>query len=715
MLPVGQLLVVLTLSLGAAPDHADALLAGVKSIGATGSPGPVVVFGDHAWPLLVGNADKSAAPVAACATLDRGRLVILGHNGYVLDPGSVGGDTPRLLENAARWVAGSDKPLGIVRAPKLAAMLRRRALEVIELDPRAVATRLNEVSALLGNVGLVTEQNREAVEQFVRAGGGLVTGVPGWGWLQVHDGKSLDDMPAQRLLSLAGLAFADGHVSARDGRYVPADDNSPLLNASRALDAVLSGKAMGKDDALLAGASLVRAAASLPGDDAILRPRLQALLNAGLTRLPDAKKPLGAGDVRDRLVLTMQTREAAARAPGQLVAHPAAAKFPGSVPAKAPRISRTVSIRRSIPGRHSTGLYAAPAERVRVTLPGDADANGLRLRIGAHSDRLWHLDSWKRAPQIDRVFPLAPGQTVVANAFGGPIYVESDGNSDARIDVRIDGAVEAPLFVLDQTDADAWRRQREAPAPWAELAGKKVILTVPSEQVRTLDDPASLMRFWDEVADACADLAALPRERKRPERYVTGVQISAGYMHAGYPIMTHLDAAPRFVDLPSLRSRGDWGMFHEIGHNHQSDDWTFAGTGEVTVNLFTMYILETVCRTGKMHGAITPDAMRKYIERFEREGRSFDLWKRDPFLALVMYRQMIDAFGWEPLKRVFAEYRALPPGERPKTDDGKRGQWLVRMSRATGRNLGPFFERWSIPTSVSAREQVSDLPVWLPE
>ena len=34
------------------------------------------------------------------------------------------------------------------------------------------------------------------------------------------------------------------------------------------------------------------------------------------------------------------------------------------------------------------------------------------------------------------------------------------------------------------------------------------------------------------VLDACAELAALPTQRERPERYVADEQISAGYMHA---------------------------------------------------------------------------------------------------------------------------------------------------------------------------------------
>ena len=66
-------------------------------------------------------------------------------------------------------------------------------------------------------------------------------------------------------------------------------------------------------------------------------------------------------------------------------------------------------------------------------------------------------------------------------------------------------------------------------------------------------------------------------------------------------------------------------------------------------------------------------------------------------------------------RQVFAEYRDLPDEERPKNDDEKRDQWLVRFSRAVGRDLGPFFEAWGIPTSQAARDSVSDLPDWVPE
>ena len=81
----------------------------------------------------------------------------------------------------------------------------------------------------------------------------------------------------------------------------------------------------------------------------------------------------------------------------------------------------------------------------------------------------------------------------------------------------------------------------------------------------------------------------------------------------------------------------------------------------------------------------------------------------------MVYHQLVEGFGWEPFYRVFAEYRALPRDERPKTDGQKRDQFMVRFSRAVGKNLGPLFETWRIPTSAQARASVAALPAWLPE
>ncbi len=159
------------------------------------------------------------------------------------------------------------------------------------------------------------------------------------------------------------------------------------------------------------------------------------------------------------------------------------------------------------------------------------------------------------------------------------------------------------------------------------------------------------------------------------------------------------------------------GIIHELGHNHQNDDWTFDGTREVTNNLIVLYVYDKVLglEFDSGHEAIRDRGKRnRRIRDFFAKGSPFEEWKKDPFLALLMYIQLYEAFGPKVFAHVFAEYARLPAAERPKSDDEKRDQWLIRMSMATGKNLAPFFQAWGIPTSKSTRDWVASLPKWMP-
>ncbi len=468
---------------------------------------------------------------------------------------------------------------------------------------------------------------------------------------------------------------------------------------------------------------LLAAMPSLCADASPLRDRLVALwATSAQSLVPSKEQPIRASDPLARVLVRFDDERTHTTPAEHVVAHPAAASFPGAIPADALRSHFAATISIATPGRRSLGAYAAPGDALRVTI-GDGKApppSGLRLRIGAHSDDIARRPSWPRMPRISRVFALDRADSTVANAYGGLIYLECEDGLHGTIDLQIVGIVEAPLFELGKTDPAAWRSAiRSRPAPWAELITDKIALTVPSERLRSLDDPSDVMRFWDSVADSAADLSARPRERKRAERYVADVEISAGFMHAGYPIMTHLEAAADMVDLQRMQ-RGPWGLFHELGHNHQSKDWTFAGTGEVTVNLFSLYLCETLCGVtwDKAWGGNLLAAEKKLAKTLA-EGRK--PWapgkggEPDLALRLLMYSQLQRAFGWELFVHAFAEYRDLPDIARPKTDDEKRDQWLVRASRSVDRDLGPFFEAWGLPVGAAAREQVAALEDWMPD
>jgi hypothetical protein len=196
---------------------------------------------------------------------------------------------------------------------------------------------------------------------------------------------------------------------------------------------------------------------------------------------------------------------------------------------------------------------------------------------------------------------------------------------------------------------------------------------------------------------------------------VADVQISAGFMHSGYPIMLHLPEAMEMVTFNRIRFPG-WGFHHEVGHNHQRGDFTFDGTGEVTNNVIAMYVYHAVLKKDWLigHPNITEAARKEHIQKIKQAPDKWQLWKSDPFVALTTYIQLVQAFGWDSWRQYLYSFADSDFGQPPANDDAKRDQFLVRYSKITQRNLGPFFEAWGIPVSSAARSQVSHLETWMP-
>lgn len=705
----------------AAPGDLAALTDGVADVGSPGLPGSVAVWSDSAFPVIVGKSDGARVPVVAAAGWGKGRVVAFSHDGYLSAGSAPAGGTGRLVVNAIRWSAQGaprgGRPRAAVVGCDLAGFAQTSGIDAETLPVRAFGGRLAKFDALVLATNALDADDLGAIGEFVRKGGGLVVAQTGWGWRQVHGGAEMTTNPLNRLLAPAGLGWTDATVEDTGGAGFTSKPAPPRLSHGlAAIDFLLASESGSPEAADLAqaAAAAIETVRLLPADETSIRPRLAAALRRRAAKLvPTQKDPLAAKDALDRFLLAVEAESLWRLAPKDVRAHPAAATFPGAVPAGSPAVSRTVAVDLRVPRWRSTGLYAPPGEVVTATLPEDAPA-GLALRIGCHTDALWHLASWPRVPEISRQWALRPGATETASPFGGLVYVVvPEGAGGGVVRVRIDGAVEAPFFELGRTTAAEWKKARRAPGPWAEIASERIVLSVPSSVVRDLEDPAPIAEFWVRVSDAAADLGAIPREPPCAERYAADVEISAGYMHSGYPIMTHLDAAPRMVSIETM-TRGDWGLFHEFGHNHQVGDWTFEGTGEVTNNLWSLHLHDVLTKTKGVDAHPAFRGREARVAKHFAEGVKFGAWKADPFLALFMYCQLQEAFGWDAFKKVFAEYRALPEGERPKSDDAKRDQWMTRFSRAVGRDLGPFFEAWGVPTSKAARDSVAKLPKWMP-
>lgn len=103
------------------------------------------------------------------------------------------------------------------------------------------------------------------------------------------------------------------------------------------------------------------------------------------------------------------------------------------------------------------------------------------------------------------------------------------------------------------------------------------------------------------------------------------------------------------------------------------------------------------------------------MKQYFSNGINYDVWKKDPFLALILFRQLKEGFGWETFKKFFIKYQSMSAndstGSYANSDQKKRDLWVSEFSKIAGKNIVEFFEKWGIPVSDKAKEEVSNLPI----
>lgn len=442
--------------------------------------------------------------------------------------------------------------------------------------------------------------------------------------------------------------------------------------------------------------------------------------------------------------------------------HPSARFFPGDVPEKFRRIGKAFYCEPDRPGWQCTGLYAAPGERVRVHLGSRAGiALGLRIRIGCHTDNL--LDSrqryWRRFPDIVREFSANEQTFEIASAFGGMIYVSpARGSLSKRVQLTFSGAVEAPFFSLGETKPAQWAAVRYSPAPWAEFEGKNFAATIPAGEAAAIDDPAPIIRFWDDVVAELDRFVAGPKERRAPMRFVTDAETTHAAGHSGTPIAGNLLWSRSYWDLERIRRDGAWELFFAIARNVVGNAWTFDGDKDTPAALLALYCMERA--TGRkaadffdvpaLQAACFARLKREEIEKKDlkalREKQCLEELKReeerkkiitnktsdvgrrerekqaneadvedrrsDPgitFQRLSAYISVVDETGWEPLAKAFKIYTVR--NRLPLADnDEKRRTFVMLWSQTTKRNLSPFFEKFGFPPQNGAGNYPDFMP-----
>ncbi|CAL4139916.1 unnamed protein product [Meganyctiphanes norvegica] len=677
------------------------LLQGVDDVNIGNvDPGTIIVYGEHARPVLT--TDNPWEVIIAAAVYGHGRIVICSHGSFCTDfikPKK----SKTFMENIKQWLLNG----------KECDETEREILDSLETFP------VDKKRLLWKDCNDKDEKFLEELDEFISNGGGLFIGHCPWGYLKKYPQKTLESMPSYPILQKVGICFTNQHASVPKNKRINIEDNkADKVHLAECIDALIDNES----DIELKCLIITSCCDSLPKDAPdSLKIKIKSIISNKLENLknilPTKAHPLKCVESKATLAMvnnTMRALELSDKAPG-------ISEFPGDFEIPPPMTSADITIEgKNVKDVFSTGYYAPAGQSIMITANCDLDLKNWKIRIGAHSDNLLkHLEKpLKRWPLICIHKPLNSSMEIVSN-FGGLIYFVN-GGEQSSLSVRLENVVEAPfLDIKDPSTQENWLERRDSPGLWADIVGKYITITVPSSSVRKLDDPGECISQWDEVVCAHYELRGLNAEEVRRQWVVTDMQPSAGYMHSGYPIVTHLDVADpdseKFLfNMNTLRENGMWGMFHELGHNMQRPMWTFQGTGEVTCNIFSLHAMHVIANKKPWLHKWLEGKIGKAKKYFD-DGADFSQWQKAPGLALFIYAQIIHEFGWEPFKIVFRSYDILQRKQKPSSNEEKIDMWIIKMSDAVKHNLVPLFRFWGFPISSHVEETVSSLESFLPD
>ena len=710
-----------------AADHSELTARPVGSVDFGGAwPSLILPIGD--WAFGVG-IDWDNRPISSASHAGKGRIVGYGHETMVARTGT--DSRANLSLNALDWVCDrSSDNAGQARTVGLEASfggwkdaLLTEGYSVIELATPADLPNLDCFVTEFWNSYSDTENQQ--ITQWLVEGGGLVMGGHAWYW-SYSNSDVAHNYPGNKIAKQTGLFVSASSGSSTFSVNVNQWGELYRLHGSlpQIEDHVFGTQMMTPADADIAATTVNLCVSNLPLDYTGVWARLRAMVNAtGWYHINSSNAFTLNADEIDDLLLNIQERLMQTLPAAELFVHPSSSSFPGSVSPTAPRLNRTMVIDgdyEGLPssfgyagarahGRMSTGLYAAPGEVVNVIFPSGLVNQNVYVLVGAHTDSLWGKTTLNRHPQVHRWWYVDSTSMQVGNAFGGAIYIAiAAGSSLGEFNVTIENAVEMPWYRHGITNLSNWQLVlRNAPAPTAELSSGFFILTVPSSYIRNLDDPDYAMEFWDTALQMEHNLSGYT-PWPRIERAVFDVQISAGWMHSGYPFMAHTASVAGVVNGTYMYENGDWGMFHELGHNHQWMSATLPGNTETTCNLFSVYLMEDLVGSSG-HGAMSPSSRQSRTETYFSGGAQIASWS--VWTALETHIQIKEEFGWAPFTAAFREYY-YNYSSQPSGDSAEFNQWAIQISLNTGHNLMPYLAAWGFPLIQSSWDAVDHLPVW---
>ncbi|WP_020390477.1 M60 family metallopeptidase [Kribbella catacumbae] len=379
-----------------------------------------------------------------------------------------------------------------------------------------------------------------------------------------------------------------------------------------------------------------------------------------------------------------------------------------------------------------TGHYVAPGDVLTVTLDASIQEGDPlpRITVGAPNTQRDENDK-----NIDhtRPYDLAKGVNKVSDPYGGPIYFSwpvQSRKSQSTATVAISGHTRpVPTFRLGVTSEKEFQRQLDRhDTPFVELIGEQALLSFHRHQVlryrneshtallRTIDRAIEIEdRLAGYGLDADAPSPAGPHHLVGYPGNIPGAAAQAWFQFTTYSESEH----PDVLTVSGVRTHG-WGIYHEVGHQHQVDKITPGVLGEETNENFSYAVQR---RFTEAYGqqprarAINKSGTSRWDDLMASRGAT-DI--KDVKWRQLIFEQLRIAYGEGVLtdwyRVVRQQYAQLPDGGTTNAErDLTRWQNVVwTTSHAAGVDLTDFWAGWGVTVTDQTRANVRRLGVPAP-
>jgi Peptidase M60, enhancin and enhancin-like/N-terminal domain of M60-like peptidases len=440
----------------------------------------------------------------------------------------------------------------------------------------------------------------------------------------------------------------------------------------------------------------------------------------------------------------------------KITAHPAATQYPGLSQNSSSSI-KTVFITDKIDGTGyarpstwiSTDRWINAGQVVKISLPTNYDSK-LDVIIGAQNDFLAKsgnaIQYLERMPKISWRIKLQPGLNKIATPAGGNIFlVATEKLTGKTTPVTIEQAIAVPHFVLGTSDPAKFMTDVKASdVPYIEFESNRFRLIIPNSSGKSILDPVKLANGWDQqmtwtdelLGHSAPTVNDIHQSISVKHVIVLDKQISAGWMHANYPIM-YPDVLPIRNDIANVNNPNGigtgWGDPHEYGHNFQTQQITnernlislpplfaynFAPNRDISNNLLALHHQFKRKQVDRLTVNGDYATAWAFLSKSNRDFSQVGFWD-----GLTFFSQYNLRYGWEFHTAFFRKYREHAYNVKRDPDISKVSLKLLHTdnpslqdqydafalfaSKASGYDQRENLAKWGIPISANVNQAIA--------